>query len=142
LASFEKSSITADSAQIAIAAAAAKAKQMGHAMCIAVSDESGILKAFLRMDGGSELTLRIAQDKAYSAACMGAPTHALWDRVKNDPPLLNGFTSYPRVIVFGGGYPIRDNGRVIGAIGVSGGHYSDDMEVARAGLVAIGAPVG
>jgi uncharacterized protein GlcG (DUF336 family) len=142
MASFEKTSITAETAQIAITAAAAKARQMGQAMCIAIADEAGLLKAFLRMDGASELTKRIAEDKAYTAASLGRPTHAVWDFVKNDPPLLHGLVNYPRIIVFGGGYPIVEDGKVIGAIGVSGGHYSDDMEVARAGLQAIGAPVG
>jgi uncharacterized protein GlcG (DUF336 family) len=94
------------------------------------------------MDGASEATLRIAQDKAYTSASLGRPTHALWDFVKGDPPLLHGLVNYPRIIVFGGGYPILEAGKVIGAIGISGGHYSDDMEVARAGLAAIGAPVG
>ena len=47
----------------------------------------------------------------------------------------------PRLIVFGGGYPIKENGEVIGGIGVSGGHYKQDMECAQAGLKAIGAPV-
>jgi uncharacterized protein GlcG (DUF336 family) len=142
MASFEKASIDADTAQIAIAAAMAKAKQLGHSMSIAIADESGVVKSCLRMDGASELTLRIAQDKAYTSASLGRPTHALWDFVKNDPPLLHGFVNYPRVVVFGGGYPILESGRVVGAIGISGGHYSDDMEVARAGLAAIGAPVG
>lgn len=142
MASFEKASINADTAQIAIAAAMAKAKQMGQKMSIAICDDAGILKAFLRMDGASEMTLRIAQDKAYTSASLGRATHAFWDAVKNDPPLLHGIVNYPRLIVFGGGYPIIENGRVIGAIGISGGHYSDDMEVARAGLAAIGAPVG
>ena len=45
-----------------------------------------------------------------------------------------------RLIVFGGGYPIVDNGNVIGGIGLSGGHYSQDMEVAKAALNAIGLP--
>ena len=142
MASFEKRSISADTAQIAIAAAMAKAKHMGHRMSIAIADDAGILTAFLRMDGASEATLRIAQDKAYTAASLGRPTHALWDFVKNDPPLLHGLVNYPRIIVFGGGYPILEGGKAIGAIGISVGHYSDDMEVARAGLAAIGAPLG
>jgi uncharacterized protein GlcG (DUF336 family) len=142
MATFEKLSVNADSAQVAISAAMAKAKQMGQAMSIAIADESGIAKAILRMDGASEATLRIAQDKAYTSACLGRPTHALWDFVKNDPPLLHGLVNYPRIIVFGGGYPIIEKGKVVGAIGISGGHYSDDMEVARAGLAGIGAPVG
>jgi uncharacterized protein GlcG (DUF336 family) len=142
MASFEKRSINAETAQIAIAAAMAKAKQMGQRMSIAIADDAGVLTGFLRMDGASETTLRIAQDKAHTAATLGRPTHALWDFVKNDPPLLHGLVNYPRVIVFGGGYPIIESGKVIGGIGISGGHYSDDMEVARAGLAAIGAPVG
>ena len=142
MASFERRSINAETALLALQGAAAKARQMGHAMSIAVSDESGILKGFLRMDGASDMTRSIATDKAYSSATLGRPTHALWDAFKNDPPLLHGIVNYPRMTAFGGGYPILENGKVIGAIGVSGGHYSDDMEVARAGLQAIGAPVG
>jgi uncharacterized protein GlcG (DUF336 family) len=140
--SYEKRSITAESALIAAQGAAAKARQMGHAMSIVLCDETGTAKVVLRMDGASEATLRIAGDKAYTAASLGRPTHALWDFVKSDPPLLHGLVNYPRIIVFGGGYPVIEDGKIVGAIGVSGGHYSDDMEVARAGLQAIGAPVG
>ena len=142
MATFSVSTVDAETAQIAIAAASAKAKQLGHAMSIAVCDASGIAKAALRMDGASEATLAIAHDKAYTSASHGMATHALWDFIKNDPPLQHGFPSVPRTIVFGGGYPIIEDGKVVGAIGISGGHYSDDMEVARAGLAAIGAPVG
>lgn len=140
--SYEKRSITAESALISAQAAAAKARQLGHAMSIVIADEAGVAKIVLRMDGASEATLRIAGDKAYTSASLGKATHALWDFVKSDPPLLNGFANYPRIVVFGGGYPIVEAGKVIGAIGISGAHYSDDMEVARAGLQAIGAPVG
>lgn len=142
MSSFEKRSITVDTAQIAVAAGVAKAKQLGFNMSIAICDEAGALKSFVRMDGASDTSLRISQDKAYTSASLGLPTHAFWDFVKNDPPLLHGIVNYPRLIVFGGGYPIKENGKVIGAIGVSGGHYSDDMEVARAALQAIGAPIG
>ena len=140
--SFEKRSINVDTAQIAIAAGVAKARQLGFNMSIAIVDEGGALKSFVRMDGASDTSLRISQDKAYTSASLGLPTHAFWDFVKNDPPLLHGIVNYPRIIVFGGGYPIKENGKLIGAVGVSGGHYSDDMEVARAGIMAIGAPVG
>ena len=47
-----------------------------------------------------------------------------------------------RLIVFGGGYPIKVGDAVVGAIGVSGGHYSQDMEVAQAGLSALGSASG
>lgn len=140
--SYTKRSITAESALVAAQGAAAKARQLGHGMSIVVADETGTAKVVVRMDGASEATLRIAGDKAYTSASLGRPTHALWDFVKGDPPLLHGLVNYPRIIVFGGGYPIIEDGKVIGAVGISGGHYSDDMEVARAALQAIGAPVG
>ncbi|MFY0615105.1 MAG: heme-binding protein [Hyphomicrobiaceae bacterium] len=142
MATFTVASIDAETAQIAISAASAKSKQLGHAMSIAVCDHAGIAKASLRMDGASDATLRIAHDKAYTSASLGQATHALWDFIKNDPPLLHGLPQQPRITVFGGGYPIIEDGKIVGAIGISGGHYSDDMEVARAGLAAIGAPVG
>jgi uncharacterized protein GlcG (DUF336 family) len=142
VASFVKRSIDADTVMLALQAAVAKSRQLGHAMSIAVVDEAGIVKGSLRMDGASEATAGIAADKAHTSASLGLPTHALWDFIKNDPPLLHGLPGHRRMVVFGGGYPVLEDGKVIGAIGVSGGHYSDDMEVARAALAAIGAPVG
>ena len=108
-------------------------------MCIAVSDETGDLKAFRRMDGAPKLSIQISQDKAYTAASFSMATHAWFDFIKDDPPLLHGITHTPRLVVFGGGFPIVIDGEAIGAVGVSGGHYSQDMECARAALAAIGA---
>ena len=84
----------------------------------------------------------IAINKAYTAASFGMPTHVWYDFIKDDPPLLHGITQTPRLIIFGGGFPIIEDGQMIGAIGVSGGHYTEDMEVAKAALAAIGAAVG
>ena len=134
-----KHSIDAETAEKAVAAAAKKAAELKLKMCIAISDEAGDLKAFLRMDGAPKLSIQIAEDKAYSAASYSMPTHAWFEFIKNDPPLLHGITHTPRLIVFGGGFPIKLKGEMIGAIGVSGGHYSQDMECAKAALEAIGA---
>lgn len=142
MATFTTASVDAETALIAIAASVSKSKQLGKFMSIAVCDAAGITKATMRMDGASETTMQIALDKANTSATLGMATHALWDFIKNDPPLLHGLPQVPRVVVFGGGYPIIEEGHIVGAIGISGGHYSDDMEVARAGLAAIGAPVG
>ncbi len=141
MATFSKLSINADSALVAVQGAMAKARQLDFAMSIVVCDESGIEKLSVRMDGASQATLGIARDKAYTSASLGSATHALWDMIKNDPPLQSGLPVVPRLVTFGGGYPIMEEGAIIGAIGVSGGHYSDDMEVARAALAAIGSPV-
>jgi uncharacterized protein GlcG (DUF336 family) len=134
-----KKSIDLATADKAIAAAAKKASELGLKMCIAISDEAGDLKAFERMDGAPRLSIQIAQDKAYTAAGYGLATHTWWDFIKDDPPLLHGITHTPRLIVFGGGFPIVLEGEIVGAIGISGGHYSQDMECARAALAAIGA---
>ncbi|MCL4553508.1 MAG: heme-binding protein, partial [Candidatus Marsarchaeota archaeon] len=57
---------------------------------------------------------------------------------KNDPPLHTVIVHTPRLVVFGGGYPIVVDGKIIGGIGCSGGHYSQDMVCAQAGLEAVG----
>src|SRR5215467_7471688 len=134
---FQKSSITTEAAQRMIAAAAAKASEMGRPMCIAVVDGDGTLKAFSRMDGAPLLSVQIAQDKAYTSISFGMATHEWYDFVKNDDPLLQGIIKTDRLIVFGGGYPIKTDDGIVGGIGVSGGHYSHDMEVAQAGLAAL-----
>ena len=125
------------STAIAIQSAAKKAQEIGLPMSIAVTDAAGHLKGFLRMDGASLISLQIAQDKAYTASATGLPTHLWHDYIKEDAPLLHGIVHTPRFIVFGGGFPIKENGVVVGAIGLSGGHYSQDMECARAALAAL-----
>jgi uncharacterized protein GlcG (DUF336 family) len=135
---FEKASITTDLAHRMIAAAEARAAELEVPMVIAVCDESGILKAFSRMDGAALLSVQIAQDKAYTAVGFGMPTHGWHDFIKDDPPLAVGAApGIDRLVIFGGGYPIKVGDRVVGAIGVSGGHYSQDMKVAEAGLTAL-----
>lgn len=131
-----KATISLEAAQEIIQAAERKAAEMGVPMVIAVVDEFGTLKAFSRMDGAPLLSVDLAKDKAYTAAAYGIATHTWHDFIKDDPPLLHGIIKTPRLIVFGGGYPI-DIGGVVGAIGVSGGHYKQDMEVAEAGLAVL-----
>ncbi len=135
---FDKPSFTSALAHRVVAAAEAKAEQMGHPFVIAVVDESGVLKAFSRMDGAALLSVQIAQDKAYTAIGFGLPTHGWHDFIKDDPPLALGAPAgIDRLVIFGGGYPITIGGKIVGGIGVSGGHYTQDQEVAEAGLAAV-----
>ncbi|HUO73309.1 MAG TPA: heme-binding protein [Solirubrobacteraceae bacterium] len=136
---FEKASVSTELAHRVVAAAEAKATEIGVPMVIAVCDESGVLKALSRMDGAALLSVQIAQDKAYTAAGFGLPSHSWHDFIKDDAPLAAGAVGgIDRLVIFGGGFPITIGDRVVGAIGVSGGHYSQDMDVAQAGLAAIG----
>ena len=124
-AAFARQSVTTEAAHHIIAAAERKARELGTPMVIAIVDESGVLKAFSRMDGAALLSVQIAQDKAYTAAGFGLSTDQWHDFIKNDPPLAAGATAgISRLVVFGGGYPIKAGDQVIGGIGVSGGHYT------------------
>ncbi len=136
---FEKASVSTELAHQIIAAAEAKATEIGVPMVVAVCDESGVLKAFSRMDGAALLSVQVAQDKAHTAVGFSMPTDAWHPFIKDDPPLAAGAVGgIDRLVIFGGGYPIKIGEQIVGAVGVSGGHYSQDMEVAQAGLSAVG----
>ena len=140
---FPKASISTEAAHRIVAAAEAKASEIGTPMVIAVVDDGGVLKAFSCMDAAALLSVQVAQDKAYTAVGFGMPTHGWHDFIKDDPPLAAGAPDgIDRLVIFGGGYPITVDGQVVGGVGVSGGHYSEDQQVAEAGLAGIGAPAG
>lgn len=135
---YQRASISTELAHRMITAAEQKAKEMGHPFVIAIVDDDGVLKAFSRMDQAALLSVQIAQDKAYTAVGFNMSTDQWYDFIKDDPPLAAGAPSgISRLVVFGGGYPIAIDGQTVGGIGVSGGHYSQDMEVALAGLAVL-----
>src|SRR5262249_9782263 len=135
----QRASVAGDLARAIAAGAVEHAQTLGKAFTIAVVDESGVLKLLDRMDGAPLISVQIAQDKAYTAAGFGIPSHAWHDFIKDDAPLAAGApTGIDRLVIFGGGYPIVVDGAVVGAVGVSGGHYSEDMQVAEAGLRSAG----
>jgi len=132
-----KQSISQELAQHLVEAAEAKAKETGTPMSIAVCDESGVIKAFLRMDGAPLLSIDMALNKAKTAVGFGMPTHALHDFIKDDPPLALGAPHIKDIVVFGGGYPVKVGDEVVGGLGVSGGHYSQDMQCAEMALAVL-----
>src|SRR5271170_5924072 len=134
---FQKNCVSAESAQKMIQAAVAKANSIGVPQSVAVLDESGLLKAFCRMDGAPLISIEVAQNKAYTAL-LGAPSQDFFNRIKENPALLAGVPHIPRIVTFGGGLPIRIDGVVAGGIGVSGGSVEQDVECAQAGIDAIG----
>ena len=133
-----KQAISADGAQQAVAAAVEKANELGVPMVIAVVDESAQLTALLRMDGSLLASIEVSQHKARTAASFGLATDLWYSVAKDDPPLLHGITAIPNFMMLGGGVPIVSDGAIIGAIGVSGGSYQQDTEVAQAGAAALG----
>lgn len=134
-----KAWITLDSADAIAHAATDYALSVDKRMVVVVVDPAGQLVTFRRMDGAPLLSIGIAQDKAFTAAAFGLPTDQWHSFIKDDEPLRLGIVHTPRLVTFGGGYPIHaPGGDIVGAIGVSGGHYSEDMEVAQAGLRSVG----
>jgi uncharacterized protein GlcG (DUF336 family) len=73
-----------------------------------------------------------------AAVGFGMPTDDWQGFIKDDAPLADGAVGgIGRLVIFGGGYPIKAGDRIVGAAGVSGGHDSQDMEVAQAGLEVV-----
>ena len=134
---FTKQSITASMAQKMVAAAVAKAEELGVGQVVAILDESGLLKAFCRMEGTPLVSIEASQNKAYTAL-LGMPSQDFFDSIKDDPALVAGVPHLPRIVTFGGGLPIRSGDAVVGAIGVSGGTVEQDIACAQAGLDALG----
>ncbi|MEL7156476.1 MAG: heme-binding protein [Actinomycetota bacterium] len=119
-------------------AALAAADTMGVAFCIAVADSAGEPIVTARMDGAPRLSAGIAANKAYTVAGFGGmATAEWWDAIKDDPALVHGLPHTPRLVVFGGGVGVFVAGRLVGAIGVSGGTAEQDAEVAAAGAAAL-----
>ena len=120
-----------------IAGARAKAQEIGVPMCIAVTDESGNLIAFERMDGGKITSIQLAIDKSFTATGIQKGTDALGE--VNQPGMpAHGISSAlgGRMVAVAGGLPITSDGSVIGGIGVSSGSPAQDLEVAQAGAAA------
>ncbi len=131
-------SVTVEAAQAATAAALEHAKNLGIRVNAAVTDEAGVLVAFLRMPGAFLHSIDIAIDKAYTAAGFGFPTER-WPALLNaDPALRTGMPQRPRLVTFGGGVPMYAGLERVGGIGVSGGSAEQDAECARAGIAAAG----
>ncbi|WP_067970839.1 GlcG/HbpS family heme-binding protein [Mycolicibacter icosiumassiliensis] len=101
-------------------------------VAIAVVDRAGNLVVYGRMDGAPLLSGQIAQDKAYTVAAFGLPTHEWFELIKDDPALLHGIVKTERLIVFGGGVPILADAELVGAVGVSGGSAAQDRQIAEA----------
>jgi uncharacterized protein GlcG (DUF336 family) len=113
--------------------AKSKAKEIGVPMNIAVVDEGGNLVAFERMDGAWLGSIDIAQGKAYTARAFNMSTKELSEYAQPGGPLFGIHASNQgRLIIFAGGIPLKIDGLVVGAVGVSGGTIDQDQEVALA----------
>jgi uncharacterized protein GlcG (DUF336 family) len=119
-------------------AALAKAEEIGCAMSVAVLDEGREILAFGRQDGAPLISVDVALNKAHTARSMNMPTGDIGPLTQPGQPLYGFETAAGRpIITFAGGQPVKVDGVVVGAVGVSGGSPDQDDEVARAGAGAL-----
>jgi len=126
--------ITLDQARRAASAAEAVARKNGWSMAIAIAELSGALVYFLKMDNTQYGSIKIAQAKAATAAQFRRPTKMFTDALADGHRF---FLTFEGISAAPGGLPIVVDGKLIGAIGVSGGSGPQDDIVAHAGVDAI-----
>jgi len=130
-------------AEKALAGARAKAEEMGVAMAIAVVNESGVLTAFIRMDESELVAVPLAEDKAYTALVNRISTKELAVQCQPGAPLYGLQNNLGgRMVIFPGGVMIRRGGRLIGAVGASGGAVEEDHACAAAGAAVLSDEAG
>ena len=129
-------SITGDAAKKAAAAAIAEARKSNFTMAIAIVDTNGFLVYFEKMDHTQNGSVAIAQDKVRSAALFKRPTKAFEDALAAGGAGLR-ILALNGTVAAEGGLPIIVAGKIVGAIGVSGGTSAQDGVVAKAGSDAV-----
>jgi uncharacterized protein GlcG (DUF336 family) len=129
-------SLTTERARAVLAAAEAKAREMGVPVVVAIVDAGVHLKAFTRMDGAPLGSIDVAMKKARTAALFNAASEAVWEYCKPGAPAPGLELTNGGLAPFGGGVPIEGGGELVGAVGISGGAVSQDREIARAAAAA------
>jgi len=133
----EKMMVTLADARRVIAAAEAKAAEIGQPMNIAVVDAGGNLVSHVRMDGAWIGSIDISINKAFTSRAFDITTKDLADNSQSGDQFFGIHVSNRgRIMIFAGGIPLKRDGNVVGAIGVSGGSGVQDHEVAEAGAKA------
>jgi uncharacterized protein GlcG (DUF336 family) len=127
--------LSLEEAKILIEGAAIKAREIKVPMCIAVTDESGHLVTFDRMDGGKVSSISIAIDKAFTGAVARRGTHIYNELcVPGKPTFGIHVTNDGHFSVIGGGLPVFVNGEIVGGVGVSSGSAEQDQVCAEAAI--------
>jgi uncharacterized protein GlcG (DUF336 family) len=129
--------LTLNDARSLIAIAEQKAIEIGQPMNIAVVDAGGNLISHVRMDGAWIGSIDISINKAFSAKAFDMSTRTLWEVSQSGGP-AHGIqvSNNGRIMTFGGGFPLKRNGQVVGAIGISGGWTEQDEIVGQAAVEA------
>lgn len=133
-----KTNVSLEDARRVIAAAEKKAAEIGQPMNIAVADAGGNLVAHVRMDGAWLGSIDISIKKAYTSRAFDIATKDLAEHSQSGGQFFGIHASNGgRIMIFAGGIPLKSaEGKVVGAVGVSGGSGEQDHAVAEAGAKA------
>ncbi|ERG94282.1 heme-binding protein [Haloquadratum walsbyi] len=127
--------IPLDTAKEVIEAAEDHAEEIGQPMVITVANSEGNLIGQHRMNDAWLASVSISRNKAYTATALDTPTHQLAEASEPGNSLYGlQTTDDNKIVIFGGGYPLKKDGEIVGSIGVSGGEVSQDREVAEASV--------
>ncbi len=127
--------ITCEMARSVIDSCMVAADKLAVPMAIAVVEPTGDLVYFARMSGAPYSAIELAQQKAVVAARYRRPTELFFDAVEGGHPF---FLTFPGMVAVPGGAPLLLDGKLVGAVGISGGNGKQDVEVCNAGIAALG----
>ena len=131
-------SLDLNDARRILAAATQKATEIGQPMCIAVACAGGHLLAFERMPNAWVGSIDIAQKKAFTSRAFDITTQDLGKNSQSGDQFFGIHASNNgKIMIFAGGIPVKKDGKVIGAVGVSGGAGEQDHAVAAAGVAVV-----
>lgn len=128
--------VSDEGAERVLEAAVAKAKEIGVAVVVVVTDPAGHVVASRRMDGAPMLSIDVAADKAWTVAAFGLST-AWWMETLAEKPYLEALGANNRLMPVRGGIPLKKGENLVGAVGVSGASGEEDEACARAGAGAL-----
>jgi uncharacterized protein GlcG (DUF336 family) len=132
---FVKQELTLDVCTKMLELANSKAQEIGIKIACTIVDSAANIKVFSRMDGAPLMATDISRKKAVTAVGFGVATGNDWmNFIKEDPILREGVHDIKDYMLLGGGIPILINGELVGAIGVSGAHYTQDETCCHAAL--------
>lgn len=133
--------LTDQASQRMLAAATAEAQRTSVPITVVAVDESGVMKALVRMDGAPLVSVQTAIDKAHAAAAIGMPPDDFFSAIETDAAAVASFANRPGLALIAGGLPVLHAGSVAGAIGVAGAMTAaQDRQIAEVAIAHAGAP--
>lgn len=130
----ETSALTRELCEALGAAAGDASRKVGVGVTLSIADDAGNLRYLQRFGDAILPSIEISQNKAYTAAVLRQSTAEFGRIAQVDGSAFGINVTHPRLIIFGGGFPLQTGGKTIGGIGVSGGSVEEDEQVAHAVL--------